>query len=113
MIPPRQQAELRRIRANRCPARPDLSLRAAMAEQSQRLRRMEKSLGPLAAALAEAFPPGVCERLAVAGLSRGVLTIRAADAGALHEAARLLRSGAEATLIRRSPWPVRRVKAVL
>lgn len=110
MFSPRHQSELKRLRDVRSKPAPTLAIEAEMTRQATEFRRLQRGLGPLAAAWSEIVPPDLAGRTALVGVSRGVLTVRVEDSGVMHELARLLRSGAEDFLIRRSPVPLRRVK---
>lgn len=106
-------ARLERLRSLRPgPSAPD-SLGALFREASAELGRAQRRLAGVADAWASVIPEPLASRTALQGLSRGVLTVIAADSAARFEVDRLLRSGAEAQIIRRSKAPVRRVKISL
>lgn len=104
---------LSRLRALRVREAPDLSMGAVFAIESKHLERARKRTGGAAKAWCEVCPPDLLRRTAIVGLTRGVLTISVRDASTRYELDRLLRSGAETELLRRSAAPVRRVKLVV
>jgi len=76
------------------------------------LKKLERRLGGVAEAWNRVCPPQHVERTAIESLSRGVLTVRVADAATRFELDRALRSGAEAELVRLAPSGVRKVRLV-
>ncbi len=76
-------------------------------------KRLERKIGGVAGAWAEVCPPDLVKRTMVEGVSRGVLHIRADDAGTRFEIDRWLRSGGERELVKKCPTTVRKVRVVI
>jgi len=108
---PAQQLDLlRRTRVRGEAAQP----LGPMAEAAGReLMRLQKKLGGVGAAWAEACPPAFRDRTWVEGVSRGILSIRIPDASTRYEVDRWLREGGEREVVRRCPTTVRKVKLVI
>src|SRR4051812_29541263 len=106
-------AALERLRANRNWPERDLSVSGVVASQKKALAKQHRELAGLWAAWAAGVPARLVERTTVVGVSRGVLTVRVADAAARFELDRFLRSGGEIELVRRAPIGVRKIKLVL
>jgi hypothetical protein len=104
---------LARIRQARVRPAPDLSLAGMMAAQAREIRRRQRATEGVGEAWDAAVPADLRERSFVEGVSRGVLTVRAANAPTRYELERLLRAGLEREVIRRCSAPVRRVKLVV
>ncbi|TVQ64383.1 MAG: DUF721 domain-containing protein [Phycisphaerales bacterium] len=104
---------LDRLRAHRVRADKDVSMRSLLEREAVELRRTQKRLGNAAAVWAETCPPDLLGHTSLAGLLRGVLTIRVRDASTRYELDRMLRSGGEAAMVRRLNAPVRKVKLVV
>lgn len=79
----------------------------------ENLKRLERKVGGVSGAWAETCPNDLIRRTRVEGVSRGVLTIRADDAGTRYEIDRWLRSGGERELVKKCPTTVRKVKIVI
>ncbi len=106
-------ARLDRLRALRPGLSTPDSLGALFREARAELGRAQRRMAGVADAWASVVPEPLASRTALQGLARGVLTVIAADSAARFEIDRLLRSGAEAEIIRRSKAPVRKVKISL
>jgi hypothetical protein len=76
------------------------------------LQRTEKRLAGTAALWERVCPPELLERTCVVGLQRGTLTIGVRDHSTRYMIDRMLRSGLEADLIRRSAVSISSVKLV-
>lgn len=103
-------ARLERLRALRPGANTPEPIGAMFRETRAELGRAQRRLAGVADAWASVIPEPLASRTALHGLTRGVLVVTVADSAAGFEIDRLLRSGAEAEIIRRSKAPVRRVK---
>lgn len=112
MLGPKHEREIESLRRYRVRGERDLSLRAEMDGRARDLKKQERGLGGIAEAWAGVVPPELAERTVLVGVSRGVLTVRAADSVTKWELEVLLRSGGEAELLRRSPVSVRRIRIV-
>ncbi len=76
------------------------------------LQRTEKRLAGTATLWERVCPTELLERTCVVGLQRGVLTIGVRDHSTRYMVDRLLRSGLEADLIRRSAVSISKVKLI-
>lgn len=76
------------------------------------LQRAEKRVAGSAALWERACPPELLDRTSVVGLQRGVLTIGVRDHSTRYILDRMLRSGLETDLIRRSAVAIHKVKLV-
>lgn len=76
-------------------------------------KQLERRVGGVAGAWGAVCPADLIKRTSVEGVSRGVLTIRADDAGTRFEIDRWLRSGGERELVKKCPTTVRKVKVVI
>jgi hypothetical protein len=106
-------AALRRLRELRNRPERDLSMAATVATAKQRVAKRHRDFAGVWAAWSAVVPARLAHATEIVGVSRGVLTVRAADTGVRFEIDRLLRSGGETELVRRAPIGVRRVKLVL
>ena len=113
MLRPSDQHELERLRRFKAPPRPDPSLKDMMAAQLRELKKLRRGVGVIAGAWEATISPELAERTELVSLARGSLTVRASDAAAKYQLERLLRSGAEAALVRASPVALRKVRIVL
>lgn len=77
------------------------------------VKKTSRRLGSAGASWAEMCPPDLIGRTAVEGISRGLLTIRVADAASRFQLDRALREGLERELIRRCPVAVRGIRLVV
>lgn len=102
-----------RVRTARVRQPWDSSLAMEMDRALRDLNTQRRAVGGAAAAWGEVIPGGLAERTALAGISRGVLTVRVADAATKYELDRVLRSGAERRLIVACQTPVRSVRVVI
>ena len=82
------------------------------ASTQRELRRTAKRLAGSAALWERACPPELLEQTSVGGLQRGVLTIGVRDHSTRYVLDRMLRSGLEADLIRRSAVAINKVMLV-
>lgn len=76
------------------------------------LQRTEKRMAGSGALWERVCPPELLDRTSVVGLQRGVLTIGVRDHSTRYILDRMLRSGLEADLIRRSAVAISKVKLV-
>ena len=106
-------AALQRLREYRNRPERNLSMTAIVATTKQQVTKRHRDLAGIWAAWSAAVPARLVHATEIVGVSRGVLTIRAADTGVRFEIDRFLRSGGEAEVVRRAPIGVRRVKLVL
>lgn len=106
----RRLADLRERRGAR---RPTGSMGDAFASAAKELERQRRRTGAVAGAWEAVCPAELIDRTAIEGVSRGVLTIRVADASTRFQLDRFMRGGGEMEVIRRSPSGVRRVKLVV
>lgn len=107
------QQELDRLRSFRNPRPRDLTIGGLVDAERQRAAKQARAVGGIAAAWHDVIPPALAEKTQILRLSRGVLTVRVRDAAAKYTLDRFLRSGGEASLIRRASTGVNRVKLVL
>jgi len=82
------------------------------AATQRELKRTEKRLAGTAALWERVCPPELLERTCIVGLQRGTLTIGVRDHSTRYMLDRMLRSGLEADLIRRSAVSISSVKLV-
>lgn len=82
------------------------------ATTQRELKRTEKRLAGTAALWERVCPPELIERTCIVGLQRGTLTIGVRDHSTRYMLDRMLRSGLEADLIRRSAVSISSVKLV-
>jgi hypothetical protein len=82
------------------------------ASTQRELQRTEKRIAGSAALWERVCPPELIERTCVVGLQRGVLTIGVRDHSTRYVLDRMLRSGLETDLIRRSAVSISSVKLV-
>lgn len=75
--------------------------------------KVSRRLGSAGAVWGEVCPAELAASTLVESLSRGVLTIRVADAPARFELDRWLRTGGERAVIGASRAPIRKVKLVM
>lgn len=101
---------LRNLRAWRNPPQRDLTLSGLAADVEKRFVRPAKQVGELGKLWEELLPGRIVERTALAGFTRGVLTVHVADSATRYELDRLLRGGLERQIKQASRQPVRKVK---
>jgi hypothetical protein len=106
-------AALERLRAGRNRPERDLSVSGIVASQKKALAKQHRELAGVWASWAAGVPARLLDRTTLVGVSRGVLTVRVADAAARFELDRFLRTGGEIDLVRRAPIGVRKIKLVL
>jgi hypothetical protein len=82
-------------------------------EAEKDLKKRARSLGGMADAWDAVVPRTLAARCRLQTFSRGVLTVRAADASARFELDRFLRAGGEAALARRGSAALKRLKIVI
>lgn len=104
--------ELKRLRTLRAPRERDLTIAAAVKDAERDARKKARATGGIGAAWESAAPAALVSRALPVSLTRGVLTIRAADAAARFELDRWLRSGGEITLARAAGVAIKRTKIV-
>jgi hypothetical protein len=104
--------DLRRLREHRTPRERDLTIGATVHQLERETRKRVKATGGIGAAWEALVPPGLRSRAVVVSLSRGVLTVRAADASARFGLDRFLRSGGQAALARQAGVGIKRSKIV-
>jgi hypothetical protein len=104
---------IRRLQSLRKPYEKDLALRDQFGALAKDLKRQARSVGSLGDSLAQLLPPQLKDRFAIVSFSRGVLTVRAADASSKFELDRWLREEGEQQLIRRAATNLLRVRLVL
>lgn len=110
MEPTEQTRRLERLRGFRNRPRKDLSLGPAIESERKIIERAHKAVGGLGAIWAELVPEEIASRTAPAKMSRGVLTVHAADASAMYELDRWMRTGGREALAKRGGTTIRRVK---
>lgn len=101
---------LRSLRQFRNRTGPDVSIAPALKEVEREVAKKQRAVGGIGAAWEEVAPARLVGRCQVVGLSRGVLTIRAADAAARFELDRFLRAGGERELARRAGVGIKKTK---
>lgn len=105
-------ARIKALREHRVTPDRRITITQEMQSTAADLKKLERRLGSVGEAWNQVCPGHLVDRTAIEGLSRGVLTVRVADASVRYELDRALRSGAEHELVRLSPSGVRRVKLV-
>src|SRR5688572_27737500 len=98
----RGEPSLKRLRGFRNKAERDVSIGGALAEVEREVKKLQRAVGGIGSAWEEIAPARLAGRCRVVGITRGVLTIRAADAAARFELDRFMRGGGEAELSRRA-----------
>lgn len=88
----------------------DLSLAFVSEYVKKQVVRPHQQLGKLGLEWRRQLPAHLLEQTALVGISRGVLTVHAADSAALYELDRLLRAGVERKLKAASDATLRRIK---
>lgn len=88
----------------------DPTISAAVHDVFQQAKHAHKSVGAASVAIAQTFPSHLAEKIQVVQLARGVLTLGVPDASTRYVVDRLLRSGAQAALLKRVPASVKSVK---
>lgn len=83
------------------------------AATQRELKRTEKRVSGSAAVWERVCPPELLDRTSVIGFGRGVLSIGVSDHSTKYVLDRLMRSGLESELIRRSAVAVSKVKLVV
>lgn len=112
MLPQQAQDQLQR-RQDQIQARSRrVEVSGLFASTQRDLQRTEKRLAGSAALWERVCPPELLERTCVVGLTRGTLTIGVRDHSTRYVLDRMLRSGLEADLIRRSAVSISTVKLV-
>jgi hypothetical protein len=101
---------LRALRGFRNRTGPDVSIANALKELERDVVKRQRAVGGIGAAWEEIAPARLSGRCQVVGVSRGVLTIRAADAATRFELDRFLRSGGERELARRAGVAIKKTK---
>ena len=91
----------------------DPTIAAAVQDVFAQAKQVHKSVGAAAVAIAQTFPSHLAEKIEVVKLARGVLTLGVPDASTRYVVDRLLRTGAQAALLKRVPASVRSVKMVM
>lgn len=89
-----------------------MTIAAAVQAVELEVKKLQRATGGVGAAWEEVAPVALAGRCRVAGLSRGVLTLRVKDSAARYEADRFLRSGGEAALASRARVAIKRVRIV-
>ncbi|MCC6320671.1 MAG: DUF721 domain-containing protein [Phycisphaerales bacterium] len=105
--------QLGRVRRTRVRESPSGDLRRLFLAQAPELRRLRRQLAGIAASWAETIPPEIAARTRLEGISRGVLRVGVPDSAAAYELDRVLRSGAEAVVLRGGGAGVRSVRVVV
>lgn len=88
----------------------DPTIAAAVHDVFQHAKQAHKSVGAAAVAIAQTFPSHLAEKIEVVKLARGVLTLGVPDSSTRFVVDRLLRSGAQAAMLKRVPASVKSVK---
>lgn len=104
--------DLRRLREFRNPRPRDLTITDAVRQVERETKKKVRSIGGVALAWETVVPPALRGRAAPVTLSRGVLTVRAADAAARFELDRFLRAGGDAALARAAGVAIKKIKIV-
>lgn len=103
-------ARLRDYRRRRDPATP---LGAAVTQEVEALRRLQRRLGDAGRAWGVCSPEPFSDKAVPVGFHGGVLTVACSDASVRHRVDRWLRSGGLAELQRASRAPLRRVRVTI
>jgi hypothetical protein len=91
----------------------DPTIAAAVHDVLRHARQAHRSVGAASIAVAQIFPSHMAEKIEVVRLARGVLTLGVPDSSTRYVVDRLLRSGAQAALLKRVPASVKSVKLVM
>ncbi len=112
MLPQQAQDQLKR-RQDRIEARSRrVEVSGLFASTQRDLKRTEKRIAGSSALWERVCPPELIERTCIVGLQRGTLTIGVRDHSTRYVLDRMLRSGLEAELIRRSAVSISSIKLV-
>jgi len=110
MDPTPHERHLQRLRHWRNPARRDLTLGHLPNYVHNNITKPHRQLGQLVDLWREHVPEHIEPHTALAGFSRGVLTVHVADSATLYELDRLLRGGLERRIQRAAQTTVRRIR---
>lgn len=102
--------ELTRLRQLRNRADPDLSLGAPLQNVCRDLERRSRAAGGIGDAWARILPLHLAEAADIVSFTRGVLTIRPANAAIRYQLDCFLRAGGEAELARAARTSIRRIR---
>jgi hypothetical protein len=105
-------ANLEQLRQSRSRPQRDDSIASAMGHLEKQLRQQARNVGGVGDAWVRLVPARLLEQTSVLGMSRGVLTVRAATASARFELDRWLKGGGEDALVKGSTAALSRVKVV-
>lgn len=106
-------AWMERMRPYRALRQRDLSIGTEVLSIERAMGRRQDAHGDVIEVWNRIAPPALAPSVAVAGLSRGTLTLAVAGSAASYELGRVLRGGLERALVAELPGRVRRVKVVL
>ncbi|HVZ93884.1 MAG TPA: DciA family protein [Phycisphaerales bacterium] len=106
-------AAIERLRQSRVKTPPASEASASFSAMGRQLERSSRRLGSIAEAWLEVCPAGLVERTSVKSFVSGTLTIGVRDAATRFELDRVLRTGMERELVRRTPSTLRSVKVVI
>jgi hypothetical protein len=103
---------LKPLRDRRNPRERDLGIASAVAELKAAVQKRSRETGGAADAWGQVIPPDLASGVELVRLVRGVLHVRPADAGLRFALDRLLRSGAERSLVEASRGKIKSVKLI-
>lgn len=91
----------------------DPTIAAAVQDVFAQAKQAHRSVGAASVAIAQTFPSHLAEKIEVVQLARGTLTLGVPDSSTRYVVDRLLRSGAQAALLKRVPASVKSVKLAI
>ncbi len=91
----------------------DPTIAAAVHDAFDHVKHAHKAVGAASIAVAQTFPSHIADKVEVVKLTRGVLTLGVPDSSTRYVVDRLLRSGAQASLLKRVPASVKSLKIVI
>lgn len=101
---------LANLRRWRNPKQRDLTLGGLPDYVKRHVEKPHKQVGQLVTVWERLIPEPLNHRTALAGLTRGILTVHVTDSPTLYELDRLLRGGVEQQIKRASKAPLRKIK---
>lgn len=110
---PTDEQLIRRLQGWRNRPTRDDTMEGAFGALTKDLKRQARAVGGISSAWIEVIPPALAVHASLVGVSRGVLTVRVADATAKFELDRWLRCGGETKLIQAAQAPLVRVRLVM
>lgn len=91
----------------------DPTIAAAVHDAFAHAKHAHKAVGAASIAVAQTFPSHLAEKIEVVKLTRGLLTLGVPDSSTRYVVDRMLRSGAQAALLKRVPASVTSLKIVI